>query len=70
MPLSDGRLGQYVADGRRAEIQSRVSSLLEQMTLEEKVGQLNQRSVHFVTGTEDEGQHWRVPSPTAKPARC
>ncbi|WP_181685938.1 glycoside hydrolase family 3 N-terminal domain-containing protein [Halorhabdus salina] len=56
MPLSDSRLDQYVVDGRRAEIQSHVDSLLDTMTLEEKAGQLNQRSVHFVTGTEDEGE--------------
>ncbi|WEL20615.1 glycoside hydrolase family 3 N-terminal domain-containing protein [Halorhabdus sp. BNX81] len=55
MQLSDERLGQYVDDDRRAEIDEHVESLLEAMTVEEKVGQLNQRSVHFITGTEDEG---------------
>ncbi|WEL16742.1 Beta-glucosidase, glycosyl hydrolase family 3 [Halorhabdus sp. SVX81] len=54
MQLSDERLGQYVDDDRRAEIDEHVESLLEAMTVEEKVGQLNQRSVHFITGTEDE----------------
>lgn len=55
MRVSDERLGQYVDDDRRAEVDERVESLLEAMTVEEKVGQLNQRSVHFITGTEDEG---------------
>ncbi|ERJ06818.1 beta-glucosidase protein [Halorhabdus tiamatea SARL4B] len=55
MELSDERLDQYVDDDRRAEIDERVESSLEEMTVEEKVGQLNQRSVHFITGTEDEG---------------
>ena len=54
MNRTDERLGKYVEDHRASEIEERVESLLAEMTIEEKVGQLNQRSVSFVTGTEDE----------------
>ncbi|WP_136688964.1 glycoside hydrolase family 3 N-terminal domain-containing protein [Halorhabdus amylolytica] len=46
-------LGTYVDEQRRETIADRVEELLSEMTVEEKVGQLNQRSVSFVMGPED-----------------
>ncbi|MFW5918317.1 MAG: glycoside hydrolase family 3 N-terminal domain-containing protein, partial [Haloferacaceae archaeon] len=52
--VSDTAIAEYVDEERREAIAERVEELLEAMTIEEKVGQLNQRSVSFVTGSEDE----------------
>ena len=43
-----------VDDTRRDGIAEQVQELLDEMTIAEKVGQLNQRSVSFVTGSEGE----------------
>jgi len=52
--VSNTALTEYVDDERREAIAERVEELLAAMTIEEKVGQLNQRSVSFVTGSEDD----------------
>jgi len=48
-------LAEYVDEQRREAVAERVETLLSEMTVAEKVGQLNQRSVSFLTGSDDSG---------------
>mgnify|MGYP000268302374 FL=1 len=48
----DSSIMEYVDDDRRAEVAAHVDELLDEMSLEEKAGQLTQENAGFLTGTD------------------